>query len=184
MGTGFAGPSPSADRRLSLPIHMTDYDIRPLGRKCSATGADLAPGTICHSVLLERDGKLVRLDFSEAAWTGPPEGALGAWKCLVPQPATVRREPLDSTALLRCFEQLVEEGLPEREGLRYVLALLLVKKRRLRIEGSRTAADGAYLQLSGAQGEGAWEVRDLNPTDAEVDQWQQELNAYLASEWH
>jgi len=78
----------------------------------------------------------------------------------------------------------VEEGLPEREGLRYVLALLLVKKRRLRIEGSRTAADGAYLQLSGAQGEGAWEVRDLNPTDAEVDQWQQELNAYLASEWH
>jgi len=105
MGTGFAGPSPSADRRLSLPIHMTDYDIRPLGRKCSATGADLAPGTICHSVLLERDGKLVRLDFSEAAWTGPPDGALGAWKCLVPQPATVRREPLDSTALLRSFEQ-------------------------------------------------------------------------------
>jgi hypothetical protein len=86
--------------------------------------------------------------------------------------------------LLRCFEQLVEEGLPEREGLRYVLALLLVKKRRLRIEGSRTATDGAHLQLSGVQGEGAWEVRDLNPTDAEVDQWQAELNAYLASEWH
>jgi hypothetical protein len=86
--------------------------------------------------------------------------------------------------LLRCFEQLVEEGLPEREGLRYVLALMLVKRRRLRIEGSRTASDGSYLQLAGVQGQGAWEVRDLNPTDAEVDQWQEELNAYLASEWH
>ena len=166
------------------PPFMTDYDIRPPGRKCSATGADLVPGAICHSVLVEREGKLVRLDFSEAGWTGQPEGTLGSWKCIVPAPASTRREPLDAAALLRCFEQLVEEGLPEREGLRYVLALLLVKKRRLRIEGSRTSADGDYLQLSGLQGEGAWEVRDLNPTDAEVDQWQQELNAHLASEWH
>ena len=62
--------------------------------------------------------------------------------------------------------------------------LMLVKRRRLRIEGSRTAPDGSYLQLAGVQGQGAWEVRDLNPTDAEVDQWQEELNAYLASEWH
>jgi hypothetical protein len=34
------------------------------------------------------------------------------------------------------------------------------------------------------QGEGAWEVRDLQPTDEEVETWQRELNAYLASEWH
>ena len=163
---------------------MPEYEFRTVGRKCAATGAELPPGSVCHSVLVEREGKLVRLDFSEAGWKGPPEGAVGAWKCTVPRPAEVRREPLDAAVLLRCFEQLLEEGAPDREGLRYVLALLLVKKRRLRIEGSRTAADGEYLQLAGIQGEGAWEVRDLNPTDAEVEQWQRELNAYLASEWH
>jgi hypothetical protein len=103
---------------------------------------------------------------------------------LVPPTGEPRREPLDAAVLFRCFEQLLEEGDPGREGLRYVLALILVKKRRLRIEGSRTGADGEYLQLIGVQGEGAWEVRDLQPTDEEVETWQRELNAYLASEWH
>lgn len=163
---------------------MTDYEIRPIGKKCAATGEDLVPGSVCHSVLMERDGKLIRLDYAESAWPGPPEGTVGTWKCLVPRSNDVRREPIDAAVLLRCFEQLLEEGNPDREGLRYVLALLLVKKRRLRMEGSRSAPDGSYLQLAGVQGEGAWEVRDLNPTDEEVEIWQRELNAYLASEWH
>lgn len=160
-----------------------EYQFRPIGKKCAATGEDLVPGSECFSVLIERDGELQRLDYSEKGWPGPPPGALGVWKCVVPRPAEIRHEPLDTTALMTCFEQLTEEASPAREGLRYILALLLVKKRRLRLEGSRTAGDDEFLQLAGAQGEGAYEVRDLNPTDEEIQQWQRELNVYLASEW-
>jgi hypothetical protein len=160
-----------------------EYQFRPIGKKCSATGEDLIPGERCFSVLVEKEGDLQRLDFSEAGWKGPPEGTLGVWKCVVPKPAEVRHEPLDTTALMTCFEQLTEEASPAREGLRYILALLLVKKRRLRLEGSRAEGEDEYLQLAGAQGEGAYEVRDLNPSDEEVQQWQRELNVYLASEW-
>jgi hypothetical protein len=160
-----------------------EYQFRPIGKKCAATGQELAPGELCHSVVVERDGELVRLDYSEQGWKGLPEGALGVWTCVVPKPAFVRREPLDTTVLMSCFEQLIEEASPAREGLRYILALFLVKKRRLRLEGARTDGDDEYLQLAGAQGEGAYEVRDLNPTDEEVQQWQRELNVYLASEW-
>ena len=161
-----------------------EYQFRPLGKKCAATGADLEPGTVCHSVLILRNGELQRLDYSKPGWAGPPEGALGVWKCVVPKAAEVRHEPLDTNALMRCFEQLTEEANPAREGLRYVLALLLVKKRRLRLDGSQVHGEEEYLQLAGAQGEGAYEVRDLNPTDEEVHQWQRELNVYLASEWN
>ena len=160
-----------------------EYQFRPIGKKCAATGADLIPGSQCHSVLVERDGELLRLDYSEQGWTGPPPGTIGAWKCFVPKPVEVRHEPLDTSALMRCFEQLTEEASPAREGLRYILALLLMKKRRLRLETSRLDGDDEYLQLAGAQGEGACEVRDLSPTDEEVQQWQRELNVYLASEW-
>lgn len=160
-----------------------EYQLRPIGKKCAATGEDLVPGEVCHSVVLERDGELARLDYSERGWKGPPEGTLGTWTCLVPKPTQVRREPLDTSALMSCFEQLTEEASPAREGLRYILALFLVKKRRLRLEGSRSEGNEEYLQLAGAQGEGAYEVRDLNPTDEEVQQWQRELNVYLASEW-
>ncbi|MFN0050887.1 MAG: hypothetical protein ACKV0T_01765 [Planctomycetales bacterium] len=160
-----------------------EYQFRPLGKKCAATGEDLVPGSVCHSVLVERDGELQRLDYSPQGWSGPPPGTVGAWECLVPLPQEVRREPLDAQALLSCFEQLCEEGDPAREGLRYILALLLVKKRRLRLEGSQSSGDSEFLQLVGAHGEGAWEIRDLNPSDEEVHQWQRELNVYLASEW-
>jgi hypothetical protein len=160
-----------------------EYQFRPIGKKCATTGKELVPGGQCHSVLVERSGEFQRLDFSDEGWKGPPEGTLGVWRCVVPEPEEVRHEPLDTTALMTCFEQLVEEASPAREGLRYILALLLVKKKRLRLEGSRTEGEDDYLQLAGAQGEGAYEVRDLNPTDDEVQLWQRELNVYLASEW-
>ncbi|MGQ0635503.1 MAG: hypothetical protein ACT4QC_12885 [Planctomycetaceae bacterium] len=160
-----------------------DYQFRPIGRKCAATGNDLVAGEPCYSVLVEQPGELKRRDDSQAGWAGPPEGTVGAWKCIVPAPAATRIEPLDTNALMRCFERLSEEALPERDGLRYVLALLLVKKRRLRLDGSQTAGSEEFLQLSGARGEGAWEVPDLQPSDDEVQRWQRELNVYLASEW-
>jgi len=160
-----------------------EYQFRPIGKKCAATGEDLVAGSFCYSVLIEKSGELQRLDYSENGWKGPPEGAVGVWKCQVPRPVEVRHEPLDTNALMTCFEQLTEEGSPAREGLRYILALLLVKKRRLRLDGSRIDGEEEYLQLAGAQGEGAWEVRDLNPSDDDVQQWQRELNVYLASEW-
>jgi hypothetical protein len=160
-----------------------EYQFRPIGKKCAATGEDLVAGSECYSALVEQNGELQRVDFSENGWKGAPEGALGVWKCVVPKPAEVRHQPVDTTALMTCFEQLIEEASPDREGLRYILALLLVKKRRLRLEGSRTEGDEEYLQLAGAQGEGAYEVRDLDPGDADIQQWQRELNVYLASEW-
>jgi hypothetical protein len=163
---------------------LMEYQFRPIGKKCATTGADLEPGSVCYSALIERNGEVLRLDYSPQGWSGPPEAALGFWKCIVPTPAEVRHEPLDTNALMRCFEQLTEESSPAREGLRYILALLLVKKRRLRLEGSRADGLEEYLQLAGAQGEGAYEVRDLNPRDDEIQEWQRELNVYLASEWN
>ena len=44
-----------------------DYNIKPLGRVCSATGQALMPGSTCYSALVFENGKLARLDFSEEA---------------------------------------------------------------------------------------------------------------------
>lgn len=160
-----------------------EYQFKPLGKKCAGTGADLEPGSVCHSVLVEQDGDFVRLDFSAEGWTGPPAGTVGTWKSMVPKPAEVKRPPLDTNTLMSHFEQLCEEADPSREALRYVLALLLHKKRRLRLDGSRPAGGLDYLQFSGVQGNGAYEVVDLQPTDADLEEMQRALNEYLASEW-
>lgn len=159
-----------------------EYQFRPLGKKCAATGEDLAPGSTVHSVAVEKEGEILRLDFSEKGWAGPPDGAIGSWTCVVPHPVA-KRTLLDANTLMTCFEQLTEEANPAQEGLRYILALFLINKKRLRVDGSRQDGNEEYLQLSGANGEGAYEVRDPQPSDEETHELQRQLNEYLAREW-
>jgi hypothetical protein len=158
-----------------------DYSIKPIGKTCSATGQPLAPGDTCFSVLLERPNESVRLDYSRAAWNGPPPDAIGYWKCRVPQRDEAKRRLLDPDALLRHFELLSENANPAEDALRYVLALLLVQRRRLRIES--THSDGAVqvLRLVGYQGEGPFEVPE-HPLEADqIATLQRELNDRLAA---
>lgn len=160
-----------------------EYQFKPMSKKCAATGEDLAPGSTCYSVLVEQDGELVRLDYAEKSWPGPPAGTVGTWKCIVPKAAEVKQAPLDLNALVRHFEQLMEESDPTTEKLRYILALSLWQKRRLRLDGTRPDGDDEYLQFTATPGDGAYEVRDLHLSDAEMEELQRELNAHLAAEW-
>jgi len=158
-----------------------DYQLKPLGKTCAATGQPLAPGSVCHSVVVERDGQFVRLDYSEGGWQGPPASAVGYWQLRVPPPKQARS--VDPDALMRYFEQLCEEASPSQDVNRYVSALLLLKLRRLKLDDVRCADDGEFLQLSGTRGEGAFDVRRLELPDDELSQLQQALKNQLAVEW-
>ena len=160
-----------------------EYHFRPIGKTCAGTGKEFVPGTVCHSVVVERDGQVVRLDYSAEAWQGPPADAIGTWKCVVPQPASTSAPSLDPEALMRCFEQMAEDSNPAQDRFRYVLALLLLKKRRLKLEGTRDDGDILYLEVIGSQGEGPFEIRDLQLPPNEIDELQQALNTQLVTEW-
>jgi hypothetical protein len=157
-----------------------DYHFKPIGKICAATGQPLMPGERIYSVVVERNDELERLDFSPQGWSGPPEGTLGQWRCIVPAPETRPASVLDPTALLSYFEQLVEDGNPAHDRLRYVLALFLLQKRRLRLDGSRIDGDVEYLQLSGSRGEGPYEIPDQQLAETEIRELQAELNHSLA----
>jgi hypothetical protein len=157
-----------------------DLHFKPPGRTCAATGDDLVPGAECFSALVERGGQLVRLDFSAEAWTGPPDGAVGYWRTRVPAPPTSREQQFDAETLLRSLERLPEDGNPTQERLRYVLALALLKTRRLRLDGSHQDGDTLLLELSGMRSEGPFLVRDLRLSETEIEQIQSELPARLA----
>ncbi len=160
-----------------------DYHLKPIAKTCTATGRAFVPGVRCHSALVELNGKLVRFDFSEEGWTGPPEGTIGFWQSVVPKPTETQAKPLDADALMRYFEQLCEDANPAQDKFRYVVALLLLQKRRLKLEGSRRDGDIEYLQLLGSRGEGTFEVRDQHLNNDEIKQLQQVLDAHLAIEW-
>lgn len=152
-----------------------DYNIKPLGRTCSASGEPLAPGSSCHSVLVLENGKLARLDFSVEGWSGPPENTIAHWRCDTPDAKEVEANPLDPDSLFEYFERLSDSPSEFQEKMRYVLALLLVRKRRLQIDGTRQDGDESFLLLSGTRGEGSYEVRDPDLCESEIEQLQVHL---------
>ena len=160
-----------------------DYHLKPIAKTCTATGNEFVPGSRCFSALVEHEGRLVRFDYSEEGWSGPPEGTVGHWQCIVPEADEAEAKPLDADALMRYFEQLCEDANPAQDKFRYILALLLLQKRRLKMEGSRQDGEIVFLELVGSRGEGTFEVRDQQLSDEEIEQLQQTLNTHLASEW-
>jgi len=160
-----------------------DYRLKPPSKMCAGTGKPLVPGSTCHSVLIEKDGDQVRLDFSDEGWTGPPAGHVGYWKTTIPAMLDAKAQRLDPESAQRYFEQLCEEASPVHDQQRYVLALVLLQQRRLRLDNTRHDGDDEILELSGRHGEGNFEVRNLNLPEAETQQLQAELKAHLATEW-
>ena len=156
-----------------------DYQIKPIGKTCAASGDALEPGAKCHSALVQDNGHFVRLDFRPELWAGPPEGTVAHWTCRVPASESQSRPALDSETLMGCFEQMWEDSNPSRESLLYLIALMLIQKRRIRIDGTRDTGGEQWLQLSGSQGEGPWEIRDQELSDEEIEQLQIDLNQQL-----
>jgi hypothetical protein len=157
------------------------YRVKPMGKTCAGTGEPLVPGSKIHSVLVDKGHEQIRLDFSEAAWKGPPEGTVGHWRCLVPEPVASGPKPIDTEALFCFFEETAEDQNPTQEKFRYVVALLLLQKRRLQLDGSRKDGGIEYLQLIGSRSEGPFEVRDQHLSPEEIQRLQSDLNAHLST---
>jgi hypothetical protein len=159
-----------------------EYAFRSIGRTCAATGAELTPGTLCRSALVERDGRFERLDFVLSAWTDPPADAIGHWRCRIPAAVTPQVRHLDADTLLQEFERLEETGHEQVLRLRYVLALLLLQKKRLELEDCRAEEETNFLVLIGTKGEGPFEVRDEQLSADEIAVIQRELLTQLSEQ--
>jgi hypothetical protein len=154
---------------------MLDYQIQPNTRRCSATGRDLKPGERYFSVLLDEEGRFVRRDYSVEAWKGPPSGAFSFWVGRIPSGETKKRPPIDDELLLDCFTRLDGETESGRVNFRFVLALLLMRRKRLKLEGS-VVADGDEVLVMRCTRSGA-EHRVVNPqlTDEQIAEVQEEV---------
>jgi hypothetical protein len=113
---------------------MTDYQIQPNTRRCVATGRELQAGERYYTALLEEGDQFVRQDYSKEAWQGPPPGAFSFWMGNVPPPDQPLKPRFDDDLLEECFQRLEGQLEPSRVNFRYVVALLLIRRKRLRFE--------------------------------------------------
>lgn len=189
---------------------------------CARTGRELSPGEPVVAALIELTDDereairrarpddpalglgLRRIDVAAEAWEAGdrpgPEAVFSYWKTAVPEPNAKPKLFVDDASLLQLLVRLEDAEGDERVAFRFVLALILLRKKLLRFDGSETRGvdrDGVAVptphwvlvpKLDPAKGPlGKWDedrpIAVINPelTDERVAQVTEQLGEVLAS---
>jgi hypothetical protein len=162
---------------------LLDFEVQRCTRRCTATDRALEPGDTYYSVLEVQGADILRKDYCADAWSGPPETAFGWWKSRVPAPNSRKIKLAPNDVLLELFDQLAEQA--GREDIRYILTLLLIRRRVLRLEkaGNESGAHGAeYMVVYCPKRETTHEVTVAVPSDERVEEIQQQLSELLIAD--
>lgn len=155
-----------------------DYEVDRFSRHCTQTGRELAPGEWYYSVLVAEGAALKRLDYAGEAWHGPPAECLAWWKAQIPEPKAARKHWAPNEVMLHFFDELAAQ--PDKQDMRYVLGLLLVRRRVMRVEEERKEPQGnETVVLYCPRRDATYELPVVVPSVERTEQIQQELAALL-----
>ena len=116
---------------------MADWEInRPLGQ-CSGSGRKIEPGQEYYGALVETEQGLQRRDFSDEYWEREKPPVFCFWKTKLSAPNEKKQLFVSDDMLMAFFERLANETEPEKVNFRFVLALVLMRKRRLKYDGTK-----------------------------------------------
>jgi hypothetical protein len=158
-----------------------DYEVERCTRRCVVSGRELQDGEEFYSVLSADRGQVHRTDYAAEHWSGPAESALAWWKSRMPTREAKKGQLAPNEVLLQLFAEL--EQIPEKADMRYVLALLLVRRRVLREEEvEHDEAGREVMRVYSPRDENTYQVDVVTPDDQRTEEIQGELARLLYAE--
>lgn len=140
---------------------LIDFPWRPVTGRCAATNRPFAPGEPVVSVLVREGEGVVRRDYASEAWPGPAEGSLGWWRREAGPDAGEKDTRPQIDRLLDLLDAWNED--PAMADARYVLAMLLLRRRALRT--SENQPPSGYLMLDCPRRSETYRVQIAVPSD-------------------
>lgn len=159
---------------------MTDYEVSRTTGRCSVSGRAFTEGEEFHSIIIETPAGFERRDIAEECWNGPPPEALCCYKThLARKEKPARKTFVDDDVLINFFLRLADSEQPGKLRFRFVLSLILLRKRLLRYE--RTFRDGGreFWEMRLARDKTLHKVFNPALTDAEIEEVTGELGTIL-----
>jgi len=155
---------------MSNPTQAEEWKISKRGRSCSVCQREFRSEEVLYSGIAEVEGKFARRDVCVPCWGREPE-LFSFWKTRMPRREVKRLE--DINAMQEFFKKLLEKPSedPARQKITYLTALLLARKRRIRLAGSK---DGRLRIEKTWDGE-AIEIADPVIADAELEALKQQM---------
>ncbi len=158
---------------------LGEYKVSRCTRQCHHLKRPLREGEWYYSVVVESGEDFVRQDYAAEGWSEPPEGAVGWWKCRMPTSDEKKMVLAPIEVLTDLLRQMGSQ--PEKAKSRYLLALMLMRKRVIRpLETEEDQADLLRIEVI-ATGEEI-DIPVCVITRGESEQLRQELDELLYCE--
>ncbi len=108
------------------------------GGACSVSGRAIAPGEKFVAAVRETEAGLERVDVAAEAWEAfDRAGLLAYWQAVMPRPEQKKKLFVDDEVLCTLFERLADATDEAKLNFRFVLALVLMRKRMIVYEETR-----------------------------------------------
>lgn len=135
--TSTAAPSqPSAEKPQSAK--SGSFDVPRPGGRCAASGRAIEPGEKFIAAVRETPAGMERLDVAVEHWDAfDRTGLLAFWQTVMPRSEQKKKVFVDDEVLCTLFERLADAAEPVKVNFRFVLGLLLMRKRLVIYEDTR-----------------------------------------------
>lgn len=162
-----------------------DWNISRSQHRCSQCDKEFAEEEAYFSALYDTPQSFERKDFCGGCWEsgGHRDKAFSFWRTEVPKADQPKKIFVDDAVIFDFFQRLAyEETDPAKRNFRYILGLMLMRKKVLKFKDVSIVDGKEYLILRRSRTQE--EHRVLNPqlTDEETEQVKNELTRVLETE--
>ena len=161
---------------------MSEWEIdKPLGQ-CYGTGRKIEYGEEYFGALAVTEQGLQRRDFCADYWLSQKPEVFCYWKTKLPHPGQKKARFVDDDMLMAFFERLAAENEQEKINFRFVLALILMRKRRLKYDSSQTSDNKEIWCLRVTGDKEVVEVINPHLDEAQIEQLSSQMSRILQTE--
>ena len=159
------------------PTQAEEWKISKRGRSCGVCQREFKSEEFIYSGIAEIEGKFARRDVCVPCWDKKPE-LFSFWKTQMPRREVKRLE--DINAMQEFFKKLLEKPSedPSRHKITYLTALLLARKRRIRLAGSKNG----MLRIEKTWDGESTEIVDPVIADTELEALKEQMEALFVVE--
>jgi len=160
---------------------LSDWEIKARAHRCSRTDEPFEDGAPIYTLLFRDKTRFVREDISEAAWRRLKDTIkpFSFWKSQYQAPAAKPPEAVPRESAESLLRRLPDEDNTGTVNARYVLAIMLERKRILRQVDVRESADERILVYEHVKTGEVFLILDPRLNLADVEPVQQEVYRLL-----
>jgi len=160
---------------------MEKWQVERSAGRCFGTGQEITAGEDYFGALVEAADGFARRDYSVEYWQRNNPEVFCYWKTRMP---TDEKKPvfIDDNMLMAFFDRLEGDAEPERVDFRFVLAMILMRKRRLKYDRGKNDNGREIWSLKVAGEDRTVEVLNPNLNEEQIERLSGQLGQIMQVE--